>query len=99
MWDIAARVTYAFGFGERPPSAGGPGGPDDHDPQAAAAAPAICSAALGGGGAENKRVRFELFVVRAEPLNTRQPDRLLGRDDVAVLRPADARTGAEDRYG
>ena len=26
MWDVAARLTYAFGFGERPPSTAAPGG-------------------------------------------------------------------------
>ena len=44
-----------------------------------------------GGGAEDKRIRFELFVVGVEPAQQRQPDRLLGRDDVAVLRAADRR--------
>ena len=53
---------------------------------------------LGGGGAENKRVRIELFVVGGERLQQREPDGLLGRDDVAVLRPADdGGAGAEDR--
>ena len=28
-----ARLTYAFGFGQRPPSAGGPAAADDHDPR------------------------------------------------------------------
>jgi len=62
MWDVAARVSYAFGFGERPaPTAGvggqtlviqrigGPGGAGD------------MLGAIGGGGAENKRLRFEVF--------------------------------------
>ena len=53
-----------------------------------------------GGGAEDKRIRFELFVVGLEPVQRRQPDRLLGRDDLAVLRPAHrGDAGAEDRCG
>ena len=62
MWDAAARVSYAFGFGDRSRSTpggagptmvvqriGGPGGAGD------------LLGTLGGGGAENKRVRFEIF--------------------------------------
>ena len=56
---------------------------------ASAAAAGDLLGAMGGGGAENKRVRFELFASAYEPVQPRQPDRLLRRDDVAVLRPAD----------
>ena len=99
MWDMAARLTYAFGFGEKPPSAAGPGGPQMIMIRGGGGAGDLLGA-LGGGGAENKRIRIELFVAAANLLNTRQPDRLLGCHDVAVLRPADGRgTGAEDRCG
>ena len=72
FFDVAARVTYAFGFGERPPSTGGRRRADDHDPRAAAA-PAICSGAMGGGGAENKRIRLELFASASNLLNNVNP--------------------------
>jgi hypothetical protein len=70
-WDIAARLTYAFGFGERPASTGlvGPqmvmirtgGGAGD------------LLGGLGGGGAENKRVRIEFFVAASNLLNGVNP--------------------------
>ena len=62
MWDIAARVSYAFGFGER--DAVGPGG---MGPTIVRMGPGGGSAGdllggmMGGGGAENKRIRIELF--------------------------------------
>ena len=69
--DVAARVTYAFGFGERPPStaAGTPqmimirggGGAGD------------LLGAMGGGGAENKRIRLELFASASNLLNNVNP--------------------------
>lgn len=61
MWDVSGRLSYAFGFGERPAGQGGVG-------------PAMIVQRIGpggggdmlggmmGGGAENKRVRIELFV-------------------------------------
>lgn len=60
MWDVNTRVSYAFGFGQRPPSAGGPTG-----------TPVVVMHRIGGGGsdiagafgggAEDKRIRFEVF--------------------------------------
>jgi Carboxypeptidase regulatory-like domain len=76
MWDVGARVSYAFGFGDR--SAGdagpvgggtmivqrvGPGGPDGGG----------LLSAIGGGGAENKRVRFELYAAAQNVLNHVNP--------------------------
>jgi Carboxypeptidase regulatory-like domain len=71
FFDVAARVTYAFGFGEKPPStsAGGPqmimirggGGAGD------------LLGAMGGGGAENKRIRLELFASASNLLNNVNP--------------------------
>jgi hypothetical protein len=72
MWDMAARVTYAFGFGEKPPAAGGPGGPQMIMIRGGGGAGDLLSA-LGGGGAENKRVRLELFVAASNLFNTVNP--------------------------
>jgi hypothetical protein len=61
MWDMAARLTYAFGFGERAAAgAAGPGGQ-------------MVMVRMGGGGAENKRVRLELFVAASNVLNNVNP--------------------------
>ncbi len=64
-WDVAARLTYGFGFGQRPTPAGGTqmimirseGGAGD------------LLGGLSGTGASTKRVRFELFVSAANLLN------------------------------
>jgi hypothetical protein len=73
MWDVAARVSYAFGFGERRPNTapggptmvvqriGGPGGAGD------------LLGAIGGGGAENKRLRFEVFASAQNVFNHVNP--------------------------
>ena len=68
MWDVNTRVSYAFGFGQRPPSAGGPTG-----------TPVVVMHRVGGGGsdiagafgggAEDKRVRFELFASASNLFN------------------------------
>lgn len=63
-WDVGGRLSYAFGFGERAPSGGGAG---------AHGQPMIITQRIGGpaggeiggafgGGAEDKRIRFEVFV-------------------------------------
>jgi hypothetical protein len=64
MWDAAARVSYAFGFGQRPAAAGGmPGGQTMVIQRIGGASGAgDMLGALGGGGAEDKRIRFELYV-------------------------------------
>ena len=72
-WDLAARLSYTFGFGER--SADGPGG-----------APTVMIRTVGGtasagdllggvmgGGAENTRIRIELFVSAQNLLNSVTP--------------------------
>ena len=68
MWDVNTRVSYAFGFGQRPPSPGG-----------AAGAPVIVMHRVGGGGndiagafgggAEDKRIRFEVFASASNLFN------------------------------
>ncbi len=70
-WDVAARVSYAFGFGERPASAGG-GGPNviQRIGPGGASAGELLGGVIGGGGAENKRVRFEVYVAALNLFNT-----------------------------
>jgi hypothetical protein len=70
MWDVAARVSYAFGFGERPGSAGG-GGPNiiQRIGPGGASAGELLGGVM-GGGAENKRVRFEVFASALNLFNT-----------------------------
>lgn len=64
-WEVGGRLSYAFGFGQRQPS-GGAGGPHG-------GVPVMIVQRIGGpggneisgafgGGAEEKRIRFELFV-------------------------------------
>ena len=74
MWDVAARLSYAFGFGERQASAGGPGGTmivQRIGPGAGGAGDLL--GGLMGGGAENKRVRIELYVSAQNLLNHVNP--------------------------
>jgi hypothetical protein len=71
MWDMAARLTYAFGFGEKPPSTGGPVGQMVVMRMGGGAGDLL--GGLGGGGAENKRVRIELFVSAANVFNNVNP--------------------------
>jgi hypothetical protein len=72
-WDVASRLTYAFGFGERKQRAGpggqqmvvirgGPGG-----------GAGDLLGAMPGGGADGKRVRFELFIAAANIFNHVNP--------------------------
>ena len=72
MWDVAGRLTYAFGFGEKPPSASGPGGQMVVLRMGGGGAGDLLGG-LGGGGAENKRVRFELFVAASNLFNVVNP--------------------------
>ena len=67
MWDLAGRVTYAFGFGERKQTAGGGGQVVVIRSVGGGAGDLL--AGLGGGGADDKRVRLELFVAAANLLN------------------------------
>lgn len=71
-WDVGGRLSYAFGFGDRQPTGGG----------GAHGAPTVIVQRIGGpvgggdiagafgGGAENKRLRFELFVSGSNLFNT-----------------------------
>jgi hypothetical protein len=75
MWDVGARLSYAFGFGERPQT-GGPGGPGQVmivQRVGGGAGAGDLLGAVGGGGAENKRIRFELFVSASNLLNHVNP--------------------------
>jgi hypothetical protein len=71
-WDVAARLTYAFGFGEKPPASAGPGAPQMIMIRGGGGAGDLLGA-FGGGGAENKRIRFELFVAASNLLNHVNP--------------------------
>ena len=71
MWDVAARLTYAFGFGERRQTGGGPG------PQMimirGGSAGDLLGGMPGGGGADSKRVRMEVFAGASNLLNVVNP--------------------------
>jgi hypothetical protein len=63
MWDVGARASYAFGFGTRAAAGGMAGGPTVVIQRIGGVGAATDMLnAMGGGGAEDKRVRFELFV-------------------------------------
>ena len=72
MWDVAGRLTYAFGFGEKPPSASGPGGQMVMIRMGGGGAGDLLGG-LPGGGADNKRVRIELFVSASNLFNAVNP--------------------------
>ena len=74
IWDLGARLSYVFGFGERP-AAGGAGG---HGPGMVAqrvvvggpgGGDGLMSAIGGASGAENKRLRIELYAAAQNLLN------------------------------
>jgi hypothetical protein len=69
MWDLAARVSYAFGFGQRS-AASGPGGPT-MVVQRIGGGGGSAGDLLGGigGGADDKRVRFELYAAAQNLFN------------------------------
>jgi hypothetical protein len=73
MWDVGARVSYAFGFGTR--AATGPGGAPTVVIQriGAVGGSGDMLNAIGGGGAEDKRVRLELYVSAQNLLNHVNP--------------------------
>jgi len=70
-WDMAARLTYAFGFGTRGQSGNGAG------PQMimirGGSAGDLLGGMPGGGGADDNRVRLEVFVGASNLLNTVNP--------------------------
>jgi hypothetical protein len=73
-WDMGARVSYAFGFGNRQAGAGMGGGPTVVIQRVGAVGGgADMLNALGGGGADDKRVRFELYVSAQNLLNHVNP--------------------------
>ena len=74
MWDVGARASYAFGFGTRPAAGGMAGGPTLVIQRVGGTGAATDMLnAIGGGGAEDKRVRFELFVSAQNLLNHVNP--------------------------
>ena len=73
MWDASARVSYAFGFGQRPPAAGGPVGQTVMIRMGPGDGSGGLLGALGGGGAENKRIRFEIYVSAQNVFNHVNP--------------------------
>jgi hypothetical protein len=70
-WDMAARLTYAFGFGQRPPTGNLPTGQMVMIRMGGSAGDLL--GGMPGGGAENKRIRLELFVAAANVFNTVNP--------------------------
>jgi hypothetical protein len=72
MWDVAARVSYAFGFGDRASGGGAAGGPTMIVQRLGGSAGDMLGA-LGGGGADNKRIRLEVYVSAQNLFNTVNP--------------------------
>jgi hypothetical protein len=72
FFDVAARLTWAFGFGEKPPSAGAGGGQMIMIRSVGGGAGDLLGG-LGGGGAEDKRIRIELFASASNLLNIVNP--------------------------
>lgn len=74
MWDVGARASYAFGFGTRPAAGGPAGGPTVVIQRIGSVGGATDMLnAMGGGGAEDRRVRFEVFVSAQNLLNHVNP--------------------------
>ena len=73
MADVGARVSYAFGFGQRPAAGGMPGGPTMVMRVGGPGGAGDMLGMLGGGGAEDKRIRFELYVSAQNLLNQVNP--------------------------
>jgi hypothetical protein len=73
LWDMAARLTYAFGFGQKPQSGSGPGGQMVMIRMGGGSGAGDLLGSMPGGGAENKRIRIELFVAAGNIFNTVNP--------------------------
>jgi len=72
-WDVNARVSYAFGFGQRQAS-GAPGTPTMIVHRVGGPVGGGADVASGfGGGAEEKRLRFEFFASASNLLNHVNP--------------------------
>jgi hypothetical protein len=72
-WDVAARLSYAFGFGDRGAGAGGAGPTMIVQRIGGGASAGDLLGGLMGGGAENKRARIELCASAQTLLNTVAP--------------------------
>ena len=69
-WEVGGRLSYAFGFGQRPPSGtGGHGGTQVMVVQRVGGPGGGDITGAFGGGAEDKRIRFELFVSGSNVFN------------------------------
>ena len=60
-WDVGGRLSYAFGFGRRPQADGAPGQPVMIMHRVGGPGGNEIGGSF-GGGADDKRIRFELFV-------------------------------------
>ncbi len=72
-WDIATRLTYVFGFGQKAQSGNGPGGQMVMIRMGGGSGAGDLLGGLPGGGADNKRIRIELFVAASNVLNNVNP--------------------------
>ena len=61
-WELGGRLSYAFGFGQRQASGGAPQGVPVMIVQRIGGTSGSDVSGSFGGGAEDKRIRFELFV-------------------------------------
>ena len=69
-WDVSGRLSYAFGFGQRPASGeGAPGEPTVIVRRVGGVGGGGDIAGTFGGGAEDKRIRFEVFVSASNIFN------------------------------
>jgi hypothetical protein len=68
-WDTNARVSYAFGFGQRPSSGAPAGGVMIAHRVTVGGASGGDVVGAFGGGADDKRIRFELFASASNLLN------------------------------
>jgi hypothetical protein len=74
MWDVAARLSYAFGFGQRPISPGAPAGPTMIVQRVGGTAGAgDMLGAMNSGGPDGKRIRVEVFVYAQNLFNHVNP--------------------------
>jgi hypothetical protein len=92
-WDVGARVSYAFGFGERPQAAGGSGAPIMIVQRIGGDASGLLNT-LGGGGAENKRLRIELYASVSNLFNAVNPIGYSGVTGQTGVKPGSDPTSA-----